>query len=353
MKHLWLCSWVWLLAAVVGCGQGNQVKRVIFVTNGDSPFWAAARVGIEEANRDLKLSEVGLTAVMVTNDGTDAGQLEKLRQFASQSDVAAVAISVNDANNAAIVDELKALQAKGIPVITVDSDVNRERFRDARRAFIGTDNFVAGKELGVAMQHLLPEGGQYVTFVGITGAQNAIDRVGGIEAGAGSKFNRVDNMGDQTDLTVARENVRSALRNHANLKALVGIYAYNAPAIVDVVKEDPQRERPKIVVFDAQADTIKHMHDGYVDVMIVQDPYQMGYKAVQMMKALVLNDEQGIAELFPNLDEEGGDIHETGLKIVVPSADSPLKPEMFQENTQFYTLDEFQEWLDKYGLTST
>src|SRR5690606_24893306 len=120
---------------------GPTVKRVIFVTNGDSPFWAAARAGLEEANRDLKLGEVGLTAVMVTNDGTTGGQIEKLRQFASQSDVAAVAISVNDANNQAIVDELKALQARGIPVVTVDSDVNREKYRDARRVFVGTDNF--------------------------------------------------------------------------------------------------------------------------------------------------------------------------------------------------------------------
>ena len=342
-----------MLAVVAGCGQGPTVKRVIFVTNGVSPFWDAARAGIEEANRELNLAGSGLTAVMVTNDGTTAGQIEKLRQFASQSDVAAVAISVNDANNQAIVDELKALQAKGIPVVTVDSDVNREKFRDARRVFVGTDNFAAGRELGKAMKHLLPEGGKYVTFVGITGAQNAIDRVGGIEAGAGSSFQRLDNMGDQTDLTVARENVRAALRNHADLDALVGIWAYNAPAIVDVVKENSDRARPKVVVFDAQADTIQHMHAGFVDVMIVQDPYQMGYKAVQIMKALVLNDDQALAELYPKLGEENGDIHETGLKMVVPDGNSPLKPEHFDSNTRFYTLDEFQKWLDEYKLTSS
>jgi len=353
MKHLWLCGLGLLLATVASCGQGPTVKRVIFITNSDSPFWAAARAGIEEANRDLKLGEVGLNAVMIVNNGTTAGQIEKLRQFASQSDVAAVAISVNDANNQAIVDELKALQAKGIPVITVDSDVNREKYRDVRRVFLGTDNFVAGRELGTAMKHLLPEGGKYVTFVGITGAQNAIDRVGGIEAGAGPSFQRIDNMGDQTDLTVARENVRSALRNHPDLSALVGIWAYNAPAIADVVKENSDKARPKVVVFDAQADTIQHMRDGYIDVMIVQDPYQMGYKAVQIMKALVLNDEKVLAELYPKLGEENGDIHETGLKIVVPDTNSPLKPDFFDANTQFYTLDEFQKWLDKYKLTSS
>ncbi len=343
------------LCALAGCGGsgGEQTKRVIFVTNGDSPFWAAAKAGIEDANRELKLADAGLRAVMVTNDGTSAGQIEKLRQFGSQTDVAAVAISVNDANNQAIVDELNALRAKGIPIITVDSDVNREKFRQSRMAFIGTDNFSGGKELGTCLANLLPEGGEYVTFVGITGAQNAVDRVGGIEAGAGDKFRRLDNMGDQNDLTAARENVRRALQNHPQLSALVGIWAYNAPAIVDVVKEKNIRDKVKVVVFDAQADTIKHMRDGQVDVMVVQDPYQMGYKAVQLMVAAVQKNEQAIRELLPRPDAEGGDIIDTGLKVVVPDASSPLKPDMFQPNTQFYTLEEFQQWLDKYKLTSS
>lgn len=351
MKQSWL--WCLALAALAGCSGGDNTKRVIFVTNGDSPYWAAAKAGLDEANQELKLADAGLRAVMVTNDGTSAGQIEKLRQFGSQSDVAAVAISVNDANNQAIVDELKALRAKGIPVITVDSDVNREKFRDARLAFIGTDNFAGGKALGACLANLLPEGGEYVTFVGITGAQNAIDRVGGIEEGAGPSFKRLDNMGDQNDLTAARENVRQALKNHPQLNALVGIWAYNAPAIVDVVKEKGVRDQVKVVVFDAQADTVKHMRDGQVDAMVVQDPYQMGYKAVQLMTAAVKKDDAAIAELLPNLKDEGGDILDTGLKVVVPDKNSPLKPDMFPSNTQFYTLEEFQAWLDKYQLTSS
>src|SRR5438128_2076804 len=79
--------------------------------------------------------------------------------------------------------------------------------------------------------------GEYVTFVGMTGAQNAKERVGGFADGAGSKFKALDNMGDETDRTKARDNVRNAIRNHDNLNVLVGIWSYNAPAIVDVVKE--------------------------------------------------------------------------------------------------------------------
>jgi ribose transport system substrate-binding protein len=54
--------------------------------------------------------------------------------------------------------------------------------------------------------------------------------------------------------------------------------------------------------------------------------------------------------MFPNRAEDGGDIYDTGLKLVVPDESSPLNAEMFDEKTQFMTLPEFQAWLDKYGL---
>lgn len=121
------------------------VKRIIVLTNGNSPYWDACRAGVLDANRELKLEAAGLTAVLEVNDGTPQGQLDKLRQFGSQSDVAAVGVSAIDANNAAVADELKTLREKGIAVITIDSDLDREKFRDARTAFVGTDNLAGGK----------------------------------------------------------------------------------------------------------------------------------------------------------------------------------------------------------------
>lgn len=37
-----------------------------------------------------------------------------------------------------------------------------------------------------------------------------------------------------------------------------------------------------------------------VDVMVVQNPYQMGYQGVRLLKALVQNDEKTIKEMLPN-----------------------------------------------------
>jgi ribose transport system substrate-binding protein len=345
--------------APLGCsnsgsgGTSGGEKRIIILTNGNSPFWDAARVGLEEAEKDLKLNEAGLTAVLDVNDSTPKGQLDKLRQYASQSDIAGVGVSAIDAANAAIADQMRELRRKGVHVVTVDSDVDRERMRDARFAFLGTENYTGGKELGKCIKYLRPAGGEYVTFVGRTGAQNAMERVNGVKAGAGDKLKALDNMGDNTDRNRAKENVRNAITNHPGLNVVVGIWSYNAPAIVDVVREKNARDKLTVVAFDAEPIAVEEMGKGMIDAMVVQNPYQMGYQGVRLLKALQEDDQKTIKEMLPNLGQPDGDIYDTGLKVVVPDEGSPLKAEMFVSKTQFLKLNEFRKWLTKYNLTGS
>lgn len=313
--------------------------------NGNSPFWDAVGHGLKKGAADLKVN-----AVLETNDGLPPGQIEKLRQFATQSDIVGVAISATDAANPAIADEMKKLRAKGVVVITVDSDLDRQRYRDARQAFVGTDNLSGGRALGITAKNLRPDGGAYVQFVGRTGAQNAIERMNGFTEGAGDKFKQLDRMGDETDRSRARENVRNAIRNHPDLNVLVGIWSYNAPAIVDIVKEMNVRDKMTLVAFDAEPLAITQMGEGNLDAMVVQNPYEMGYQGIRLMKALKENDQKTVAEMLPNLGQPDGDLYDTGLKVVVPDEGSPLKPEMFDAKTQFLKLSEFREWLNKFGL---
>jgi ribose transport system substrate-binding protein len=344
-----------LTAALLVCGQASpavgQTKRIILLENGNSPFWDAARAGLQDAAKRLKLKRAELSAVLEVNDGTPAGQLEKLQQFNTQSDIVGVGVSAVDADNAAIAEELRKLQKRGVAVVTIDSDVDRGKFRDCRFAFIGTDNRLGGVELGRCAKGLRPSGGGYVTFVGRTGAQNAIERINGFKEGAGAKFESLDSMADDTDRTRARDNVRNAIQNHKDkLTTLVGIWSYNAPAIADVVKELGNRKDFTIDVFDAEPIAIKEMAAGNIDAMVVQNPYQMGYQGVRLLKALYENDQKTVHEMFPRMGQADGDVYDTGLKIVVPSAASLLNRKMFGPKTEFLTLDQFKEWLDRYSL---
>jgi ribose transport system substrate-binding protein len=339
-------------------GSAAGTKRFLFLTNGDDPFWDALGAGLIEGAKQQGLEAQGLRVVLEKNNGTAQGQIEKLRQFASQADIAGVAISVIQAENAAIVEEMKNLAAKGVKVITVDGDVNRTTFRDARPFYIGTDNIVGGRLLGTAAKKLLASRGKsaggYVQFAGFTDNDNARARMNGFQEALGDAYREVDRMSDEMDLSKARDNARSDLVNHPDLAALVGIWAYNAPAIAEVAQERGVRDRLTIVTFDAQASALEHMAGGRIDAMVVQNPFEMGVQTVRLLTALHTGDEPTVKEMFPRVGSADGDLYTTGLRLIVPDDTSALKPEdIGGAGVEFMTLSKFREWLARYGLSSS
>jgi ribose transport system substrate-binding protein len=363
-------------ACGTGCGQrqdaggdvasgGAQagVKRFVFITNGDDPFWDACNAGLVEGATQFGLEARGLRVVMEKNNGTAQGQIEKLRQYGSQSDIAGVAISVIQADNVAIVEEMRNLAAKGVKVITVDGDVNRDAFRDARPFYIGTDNIVGGRLLGQAARAILTARGRssggYVQFAGFTDNDNARARMNGFKEAVGDGFHEVDRMPDGMDLSKARDNVRTALVNHPDLVALVGIWAYNAPAIAEVMEERGVRaaaDGPPMtaITFDAQATALERMAEGKIDAMVVQNPFEMGVQTVRLLLAMHTADEATIAEMFPRRGEPDGDIFTTGLRLIVPDDEPLVKPaDITLEGYERLPLSQFREWLGRYGLSSS
>ena len=375
------CFLVLLLLSItgIGCKQsvdssslgeasvGKLTKRFIFITNGDDPYFDVLNAGLQAGAEKYDLASSNIEVVMEKNNATAQGQINRLRQLVTQADIAAVAISVIQAENVAIVEEMKRLAEKGVPVITVDGDINGKLFSDARPFYIGTDNSIAGRLLGTAARKVLEsrgvnEGG-FIQFTGFTDNDNARARMNGCRDALGKNYNELDRMADSFDHSRARDNVRTALINHPDVHALVGIWAYNAPAIAEVVAERGARDQISIFTFDAAAQAIEHMKDGHIDCMIVQNPFEMGVQTVRLLLAMVEKKDAVIAEMFPNSDEPGGDRYTTGLRLIIPDdwagkSSAPITAKDLESaisagTLEVLTLSVFREWLKKYGLSSS
>jgi ribose transport system substrate-binding protein len=339
---------------------GGSVRRLIILTNGEDPFWNAMRSGMQDAERDLKLADVGLKAELDKGTGESKGQVDKLKQYAGQTDIAAIAISVTDDKNNAIFEAMRSLRSQGVKVITIDSDVDREKARDTRFAYLGTDNVIGGREVGRCVKALRPDGGKYASFVGIKTAANAQQRSDGISEALGDRFKRSDYVGDGMDSNVAKKNVEDVLNRTPDINALIGIYAYNADAIAQGLKKLNMRDKVAVVNFDAAEKAIGHMEAGLIDALVVQNPYDMGYRGTKLMKALVEHDRDTLNQMFPDYEPDedsftkpNGDIIITGLKVVVPDKDDRLNKDLFEPTTEFMHLSEFKDWLKKYKLTGS
>ncbi len=313
-----------------GGGTAGDDFKIVIVTNGSSPFWDACDRGLKDAGQKLKVK-----VELVRNDASEGGQIRRLEQLGTQSDVKGVGISVLEAQASGVAEQMQALRAKGIKVITVDSDGPAE----AREAFVGTNNLEAGRELGRLSAQLRPDGGKAVAFVGLLGAQNAKERIQGLREGLGEKIALIDSMEDGVDESKARNNVTAAIQNHPDVNILAGIWSYNAPAISDVLAGNGRRKDFTAVTFDAEPNAIVAMEQGMLDVMVVQNPYEMGFTGATLLYRMIKEDKAGVDELL-----KGGQVYDTGLKVVVPSADSPLKSQYRM------TLEEFRVWLAEKGL---
>ncbi|MHB1558648.1 MAG: substrate-binding domain-containing protein [Isosphaeraceae bacterium] len=320
---------------------GGSGPRLVFITNGNSDWWNAVEKGMTDG-----ASKFGARVEMRRNEGDTAGQIRLLEDVLSLPDVKGVAISVMQQDSPGIADKMKALMKDGKVVIAVDSDGQP----DTRRAYIGTVNREAGEVAGRAAKQLRPDGGKVVAFVGTSSAANAQDRRAGFFAGAGDKF-RIDAQHDAlevfedgVDKSKAQQNVQTAISKHPDATVYLGIWSYNAHYIAEEVNKFPElRKKATIVTFDLDELAVQDLAEGRIDVTVCQNPYEMGYRGVRLLKALIDDDKKTIDEMLP----KGTDSINTGVRVVVPKMNSPVKGE------NVIDIDAMKKWLDEKGLKST
>ncbi len=334
------------LLLMTGCQGGGEGEgpEILFVTNSNADWWDAVEKGMRDGAKEFQIN-----AEMRRNEGSTQGQVEKLREAISLPGVKAVAVSVIEADAPGVLDAMEELQKAGKIVITIDSDVAAGKTK-ARQAYIGTNNVKAGEAAGRAAQALRPEGGRVVTFVGTSSAANARERKSGFFQGAGEAFTDVETFEDNGDHSRAASNVQNALTKYNDLDLMLGLWSYNAPAIAEEVAKSPDiRKKTTVVTFDLDQAAVTHLEEGNIDVSVCQNPYEMGYQGVRLLKAMLEKDEKTIEEILPN-----GKTREIDVRVIVPDADSPvMKLREGDAKDDVITIEEMKSWLKSKGLKSS
>jgi ribose transport system substrate-binding protein len=329
------------VTAAPGGSSAGGAPRLLFVTNGNSDWWNAVEKGMNDAAR-----EFGCTVELKRNNSQLQGQVEKLREALARTDVQGVAVSVFEADAPGVLDAMRELQKSGKVVIAIDSDVAAEA-ADARSAYIGTNNVKAGEVAGRAAKTLRPQGGKVEIFVGTASAANARERRDGFFKGAGETFVRGETWEDGNDPGRASSNVKSSVGKNPEIGVLLGLWSYNAAPIAEEVKANAElRKKTNAITFDLDEAAVDQIAGGNIDASVCQNPYEMGYQGVKLLKALVQKDEKTVKEVLPD-----GKTRDTGVRVIVPRADSPLLKENKGEDV--ITIDVMKKWLDGKGLKSS
>ena len=267
-----------------GGGNGPKALNLAFVTNNASDYWTIARAGVDKAKTEVQNVNVDF---QIPGDGTAAQQKRIIDDLLAKG-VDGIAISpVDAANETPMLNDV----AGQTLLITQDSDAVKSN----RACYIGTDNVAAGRQLGDQVKKALPGGGKIMVFVGTLDAQNAHDRYQGLqESLKGSNVSIIDVRTDDTDRVRAKANVQDTLTKYPDVAGLVGLWSYNGPAIVNVVRAAGKVGKVQIVCTDEEDETLAGVKSGAIYATIVQQPYEFGRLCIVDMAKYLRGDKSVI-----------------------------------------------------------
>jgi ribose transport system substrate-binding protein len=330
------------LAVVPACGKSNSNKpKIAVVTNCVDPFWDLCEAGAKKAAQDFDVE------LLFRQPEKGMAEQQPIIDAWVNQGVSGIAVSVIDKEGQT--ESLK-LVAQKVPLITMDNDAPNS----GRRCYVGVDNREAGRAVGRLIKKALPNGGTLAMFIGSTSSANGQARPGGVleelatpeangtpgqhptRPGLTGKFYGKYFLVDGEVKTDDFDKVRAKTIARAMLDRLggvdnvcfVGLYAYNPPAILEALKEASAVGKVKIVAFDEQDVTLQGIAAGEIDGTVVQDPYNYGYKSVEVLAAIARGDDTKAEAVnkaksmpYQVITKDGGpDQTINGLSIKFPKA---------------------------------
>ena len=287
-----------LLVTGVTCNreaQDSGKPRIAYVTNGVAAFWTITQTGVQHAGRDFDAE------VSVHMPAEGISDQKRIVQDLLTVGVDGIAISpIDPANQVELINEA----AKYARVVTHDSDAPGTD----RLCYIGMDNYQAGRLCGQLVKEALPEGGKIEILVGRLEQDNARRRRQGLldeildrshdpqrydppgPVLRNEKYAIMGTLTDQFDRAKAKANAEDAMSRFPDLAALVGLFAYNPPLILEAVRQAGRVGEIAVVGFDEADQTLQAIQDGVIYGTVVQDPYRYGYESVRVLAALVRAD---------------------------------------------------------------
>jgi len=290
--------------ALAGPAVAQDKKQLAIVVKGlDNAFFESIHQGCEKWNGENASSEYTCFYTGPASTSDEAGEAQIVSDLLANPNVAAIAISPSNAP--LIAQAIKSANPK-IPVMTIDADLSKD---DAalRKTYLGTDNYLLGKNLGEYLAKAKPKGGTFCTIEGNPAADNILRRAQGSRDALSGKEGLPALAGEggwtevsgcpvfiNDDGAKGVQSMTDILAANPKLDAFViegGWPLFMAPqAYRDFAKPLADRIAKNdfvIVAADTIGDEVAIAKEGLVSFLSGQRPFEMGYKAPTVMLDLI------------------------------------------------------------------
>ncbi|PZQ95828.1 MAG: sugar ABC transporter substrate-binding protein [Cereibacter sphaeroides] len=291
-----------VLALSATAGLAQEKKTLAIVVKGlDNPFFEQINLGCQKWMSENKDSEYECLYTGPASSADEAGEVQIVDDLLTKG-VAAIAISPSNAP--AMATRLREL-APSVPVMTIDADL-LEADKALRKTYLGTDNYLMGVKMAEEAAKLKPEGGTVCLQLGNVAAANINARAQGFrDTASGEKgverltgqngWTEIEGCpvytNDQADL--ANQQMADTFIANPDLDAfiLIGGWAQFAPQayaqVTDQVMDKLKSKELIIIAGDTLPPQTQAFRDGRSHSQVGQRPFEMGYKAPDVMIQLI------------------------------------------------------------------
>ena len=281
-------------------GKSLSGVNIAMVVNVAADYWKAGQVGFLKGCSDLGIPTSKCTYFAPPN-GKLTEQNSELETLRSQG-ITGYSISAIDPASAA--GTISSDMKKGVFVLPIDSPLPGTA---AAGLYLGTPNYTAGYQAGLAMKQLLGGKGSVAILVGSLTAANATQRIAGFEdAIKGTTITVAQKVNDNLSASTATSDAETILANNPNVNGLYGVYSYDGPALAQAVQSAGKTASVSIVSDDSDAQTLQFIQSGVIGGTVVQMPWQQGYTGAYILAAeKVLGTAATMAIVKPYLSSDG------------------------------------------------
>ncbi len=238
-------------------------------------FWQAVHAGAIKAAREFDLEVVW---------NAPAQESDRSRQIAildSLINLGVDGIAVAPVDRSALVAVVHRAIDRGIPVAVFDSNLDSTRIV----SYVATDNGAGGRLAAQSMGRALNGKGKVAIFDDMPGSASTTARVNGFQEECRSKFPGIELLNVQFvmgDRAKARAVAENAITAHPDL---AGIFADHENAAIGVALALVARQNHSIrlVGFDVSDQLVGYLKEGWIDSLVVQNPFRMGYETVRAL----------------------------------------------------------------------
>lgn len=239
-----------------------------------NPYWKYIRLGAEQAARERN--------AVIDFEGPDTANAEEgIRDIdmAGAARVSGIITYVQD--ESMYMPVIDKVVREGIPLVTVDSDAENSK----RLAYVGTDNVSAGVAGAKEMIRQIGKSGTVAIIMGGRMVKNQMERVKGftdyLKTHSEIKIGEIESS--DSYLLESELAAKKILSSNQGVKALFCTSALDGQGAAKAILESSLKGRVKIVCFDDLPETLSYIADGTIAATVVQKPYTMGYKAVNII----------------------------------------------------------------------